>query len=112
MSVTLKSILIILLILVLDQLSKILIKTNMMMGQEIHVIGDWFIIHFTENNGMAFGMDVPGNYGKIFLTMFRVLAVIGISFYLRFLILRDSHVGLVIAISLILAGAVGNIIDS
>ena len=83
-----------------------------MMGQEIHVFGNWFILHFTENNGMAFGIDMPGNHGKIFLTVFRILAVIAISFYLRHLILLKSHMGLLVAISLILAGAVGNIIDS
>jgi len=82
------------------------------MGQEIHVLGNWFILHFTENNGMAFGIDMPGNNGKIFLTLFRILAVIAISFYLRFLILQKSHKGLLVAISLILAGAFGNIIDS
>jgi signal peptidase II len=107
-----KSILIVLLIIVADQVSKILVKTNMMMGQEIHVIGNWFILHFTENNGMAFGINMPGNYGKIILTLFRILAVTAIVFYLRHLILKDSHRGLIIAISLILAGAIGNIIDS
>ena len=93
MSATQKSILIVLLVLILDQLSKILVKTNMMMGQEIHVFGNWFILHFTENNGMAFGIDMPGNHGKIFLTVFRILAVIAISFYLRHLILLKSHMG-------------------
>jgi signal peptidase II len=112
MSVTLKSILIVLLVLILDQLLKIIIKTNMTMGQEIHVIGDWFLIHFTENNGMAFGMDLPGNNGKIFLSIFRILAVIGITFYLRYLIIQKVHQGMIIALSLILAGAIGNIIDS
>jgi len=76
----------------------------MTMGQEIHVIGDWFLIHFTENNGMAFG--------KIFLSIFRILAVIGISYYLRYMIMQKAHHGMIIALSLILAGAIGNIIDS
>jgi hypothetical protein len=66
MAIGKKSILVILIILTLDQLSKILIKTNMSIGQEIHVFGNWFILHFTENNGMAFGMDLPGENGKIF----------------------------------------------
>ena len=112
MSVTQKSILIIFLVLFIDQLLKILVKTNMIMGQEIHLIGNWFLIHFTENNGMAFGMDMPGKNGKILLSIFRILAVTGISFYLRHLIIQKAHQGLIIAISLILAGAVGNIIDS
>jgi len=111
-SPTQKSILIVILILVADQVSKVLVKTNMTMGQEVHVIGNWFLLHFTENNGMAFGINMPGNYGKIVLTLFRVLAVIAITFYLRYLITRDSHMGLLIAKSFILAGAVGNIIDS
>ena len=112
MSVTKKTILIILGVLLLDQIVKILIKTNMTIGQEIHVIGNWFIIHFTENKGMAFGMNLPGNNGKIILTLFRLLAIAGIGFYLRHLIGQKAHKGLILSVSLILAGAVGNIIDS
>jgi signal peptidase II len=112
MSIGKKSILIILIILTLDQLFKILVKTNMTIGQEIHVLGNWFILHFTENNGMAFGMDLPGDNGKIFLTLFRILAVIGIAFYMRYLIRQKAHDGLVISVALILAGAAGNIFDS
>ena len=91
---------------------KIVVKTNMIMGQEIHVMGNWFILHFTENNGMAFGMDIPGNNGKVFLTLFRILAVTGIAFYLRYMIRQKVHWGLIISVSLILAGAIGNILDS
>jgi len=112
MSLTWKSILIVTGILILDQIFKILVKTNMIMGQEIQVIGNWFLLHFTENKGMAFGMNLPGDNGKILLSLFRILAVIGISFYLRHLIVHKAHQGLIIAISLILAGAIGNIIDS
>ncbi len=112
MSITLKSILLILAVLILDQLFKILVKTHMVMGQEIHVIGNWFLLHFTENNGMAFGMNLPGNNSKIFLSIFRILAVTGIFIYLRYLILNKAQKGLIIAISFIFAGAVGNIIDS
>jgi len=68
-SITLKSIIIILLVLIIDQSVKIWIKTNMILGQEYNVLGDWFIIHFTENNGMAFGMEFWGKHGKIFLTL-------------------------------------------
>lgn len=75
-------------------------------------MGDWFIIKFIENNGMAFGIDLPGNYGKLLLTIFRIIAAIGIIYYLRMLIKQKVHPGLIIAISMILAGAIGNIIDS
>ncbi len=112
MSIGKKSILIILIILTLDQLFKILIKTNMRIGEEIDVIGNWFILHFTENNGMAFGMDLPGENGKIFLSLFRILAVTGIAFYMRYLIRQKAHNGLVLSVALILAGAAGNIFDS
>jgi len=112
MSIGKKSILIIFIILTLDQLFKILIKTNMQIGQEANVIGNWFILHFTENNGMAFGMDLPGENGKIFLSIFRILAVTGIAFYMRYLIRQKAHNGLVLSVALILAGAAGNIFDS
>lgn len=112
MSIGKKSILIIFIILTLDQLFKILIKTNMQIGQEANVIGNWFILHFTENNGMAFGMDLPGENGKIFLSLFRILAVTGIAFYMRYLIRQKAHNGLVLSVALILAGAAGNIFDS
>jgi signal peptidase II len=84
----------------------------MCLYQDFNVIGDWFIIKFIENNGMAFGIDLPGNYGKLLLTIFRMIAAIGIIYYLRILIKQKVHSGLIIAISMILAGAIGNIIDS
>lgn len=112
MSATKKSILTIIFILILDQTLKILIKTNLMLGQEIHVFGNWFILHFTENEGMAFGWNIPGSFGKLILTLFRIVAVVGIGFYLRYIIRQNAHMGLVLCISMILAGAIGNIIDS
>ena len=112
MSLSKKSILIILLILLVDQTVKILIKTNMTLYQDIPVFGNWFIIKFIENDGMAFGFDLPGNYGKLILSLFRIFAVVGIGFYLRQLIKLDSPKGLIFSISMILAGALGNIIDS
>jgi signal peptidase II len=112
MSDTTKAILIILTICIIDQVIKILVKTSMIMGQEIHVIGNWFMLHFTENNGMAFGMDIPGKFGKFILSLFRIIAVVGIAFYLRFLIKKSAPAGLMISVSLILAGAIGNILDS
>jgi len=112
MSLSRKSILIILLILVADQTLKILVKTHMTLYQQIPFFGNWGILHFVENNGMAFGMALPGSLGKILLTSFRILAVVAIGFYLRRLIRIKAHTGLIITLSMVLAGALGNIIDS
>jgi signal peptidase II len=105
-------ILIVFVILLADQILKIYIKTNMFLYQDIEVAGNWFIIKFIENNGMAFGYDLPGQYGKTILSIFRIAAVIGIGFYLNHLIKIKSPLGLIIALSMIMAGALGNIIDS
>jgi len=112
MSRSLKCILIILLILIIDQLIKIIVKTNMTLYQQNPVFGNWFILHFVENRGMAFGMNLPGNYGKVILSLFRLVAIVAIAFYLRHLIKLGAHGGLLITMSLILAGAIGNMIDS
>jgi len=112
MSITTRSILIILAILIGDQILKIWIKTTMVLGQEIHVFDNWFLLHFTENDGMAFGIDFPGNSGKLILSLFRICAIIAIAIFLRHLILSKAHPGLVISVTVILAGALGNIIDS
>jgi len=112
MTRTQKSLITIFSVLLIDQAVKIWIKTNMMLGQEYKVFDDWFIIHFTENNGMAFGMEFWGVYGKIALSIFRILAVTGIGYYLYTLIKKKEKTGYIISISLILAGALGNIIDS
>ncbi len=107
-----KAALLIFLILLIDQSIKFWIKTHMFLGQEYKVMGDWFIIHFTENPGMAFGMKFGGSFGKLLLSSFRILAVGGIGWYLVHLVKTKAHVGLILSIALILAGAVGNIIDS
>jgi len=112
MSIAKKSILIILLILVADQFLKIWVKTHMMLGQEHHILGDWFIIHFLENNGMAFGLEIAGEFGKIILSIFRIIAVGGIGYYLYYLSQQNAPNGLILSISLVMAGAIGNIIDS
>lgn len=103
--------LIIFAVLLLDQGVKIWIKTHMYLGQEYR-IADWFIIHFTENNGMAFGMEFGGEWGKYFLSIFRIIAVGGIFYYLIHLVKANAHKGLIVAIALIFVGALGNIIDS
>jgi signal peptidase II len=112
MSISKKAIFLIIIVLIIDQVSKILVKTSMVMGEEIHVIGNWFIIHFTENNGMAFGMDLPGKNGKSILSIFRLVAISAIGYYLYYLIRHNAHRGLILSVALIMAGAAGNIIDS
>lgn len=84
----------------------------MFLGQEYHIIGDWFLIHFTENNGMAFGLEFGGSFGKLFLSIFRIALVCGIGWYLRHLIKSKATTGAITCFSLIFAGAIGNIIDS
>ena len=93
MSITRKSILIILLILVADQTLKILVKTHMTLYQQIPILGNWGILHFVENNGMAFGLSLPGSLGKILLTSFRIVAVVAIGYYLRQLIRHQGTFG-------------------
>ena len=112
MSITRKSILLILLILLADQTLKILVKTSMTLYQQIPLLGNWGILHFVENNGMAFGMSLPGSWGKILLTSFRMVAVAGIVYYMRQLIRIKAHTGLILTLAMVMAGALGNIIDS
>ncbi len=107
-----KAYLLIFIILLVDQASKIYIKTNFILGEEVEVF-HWFKILFIENEGMAWGTKIPGAYGKLFLTIFRLVAVVGIGYWLWDSVERKhSSTYLIVAISLILAGAFGNIIDS
>jgi len=99
-------------VLLLDQCLKVWIKTHMYLGEEFNVAGNWFIIHFTENNGMAFGLELSGEFGKLFLSVFRILAAAAIGYYAYMLIKKKAGARLIVFISLIFAGAVGNIIDS
>ena len=98
-------------VLLIDQGLKIWVKTHMFLSQEFPLIGDWFYIHFTENKGMAFGMEFGGEYGKLFLSLFRIVAVFAIGYYL-FKLPKTTHKGLKISVALIFAGAIGNILDS
>ena len=84
----------------------------MTIGEEINVAGNWFIIHFTENEGMAFGMRFGGDSGKLILSIFRIVAIFAIGWYLVKITKRKENPGLIISMSLIFAGALGNIIDS
>lgn len=106
------AILVIILILVLDQILKVWIKTSFVLGEELNVFGNWFILHFVENKGMAFGFEFAGKFGKIILTLFRLVAATAIFWYLMKLIKKGIPNGLVISIALIFAGAIGNVIDS
>ncbi len=108
-----KAVIIIVLVLLIDQISKIYIKTHFVLSEEIKVLGlDWFRIHFLENNGMAWGKEFGGKSGKLFLTLFRLVAITGIAYWLYGAVKSNAHKILIIAISLIFAGALGNIIDS
>jgi signal peptidase II len=112
MSAGKKAALLIIVILIADQILKFWVKTNMVIGQEIRLFGDWGLIHFIENNGMAFGMEMGGKTGKIFLSLFRIAAIAGISWFLVSIIRKQAYIGLILSVSAILAGATGNIIDS
>ncbi len=104
--------LVVLLTIIIDQLVKYEIKTNFVLGEEKPLLGDWFILHFTENNGMAFGIELGGNIGKYILTGFRIIAVIGISWFIWGQIKNHASKLFIISMGLVLAGALGNIIDS
>ncbi len=106
------AILTVVLAILIDQISKIYVKTHFFLGEDYVVFADWFKIHFTENNGMAWGFEFGGKAGKLFLTLFRICAVGGIVYWLWQTIKAKTHNAVVIAISLILSGAIGNIIDS
>ena len=96
----------------IDQVIKLWIKSNMYLGQEIVLFPNWGIIHFTENNGMAFGMELEGSYGKLLLSSFRVLAIAGLGYYLYWLVKNKENRGYIYCIALVFAGALGNLLDS
>jgi signal peptidase II len=99
-------------VLFIDQFIKIYIKLNYPLGEVSRVFGDWFILHFTENPGMAFGLEFGGNYGKLILSVFRVLASMAGIWYVGSIVKKREHWGFILSVSLILAGAIGNILDS
>ncbi len=106
-----KAYLIIFLVLLADQVSKLYIKTHFVYDESVNVFS-WFHIHFIENEGMAWGAKIPGDYGKLILTLFRILAVGGIGWWLWDAVQKKASNFLIVAIALIFAGAFGNIIDS
>ena len=98
-------------ILLVDQVVKILVKTNMHIGEDIPLIGSWCRLHFIENEGFAFGMAFGGEVGKILLTLFRIVASGLIVWFILKHIRKGAHKSLIYSLTLILAGAVGNLID-
>lgn len=110
-----KSLFVVLLViglLILDQIVKICVKTHMTLDEAIPVFGEWFYIRFIENRGAAYGMELGGEFGKLFLSLFRIVAVVAIGWYIRRLIRHQAPVGVIVGVSVVLAGALGNIVDS
>ena len=97
---------------VIDQIIKVLVKTNMDLGESINVIGDWFRLNFVLNDGMAFGMAFGGVAGKLILSLFRIALSAGLIWWLSKLYKKqDTPTGVLVGLTLITAGAIGNIID-
>ena len=109
---TYKYFLIALAVIVIDQTSKLLVYNNMYLHEEINVIGEWFKLHYLLNPGMAFGIHWDNEFGKLALSLFRIVAMIGIAYYLVKMAKKGASNGFLICMSLILGGAVGNVIDS
>lgn len=107
-----KPIILIVVTLILDQALKLWIKLNMTLGQEFSILGDRGFIHFTENNGMAFGLELGGEAGKLILSLFRIIAIGAIGYGIHYMVKKKYPQGLVLCVSLIFAGALGNMIDS
>jgi signal peptidase II len=108
----LKYLLIPLLIIIADQTLKLWVHQNMVLGEERIVFDDWFRLLYVLNPGFAYGMKIDATYGKLVLTLFRLLATGGITWYLIRLIRKDSHPGFIICLAMVLGGAAGNLIDS
>jgi len=99
-------------VLITDQALKLWVKLHMQIGDEFTVIGQWARFHFIENEGMAYGISFGQGLGKLALTFFRLLAVTGLFAYLVYQVREKAHTGFIVCLSLILAGALGNIVDS
>ena len=99
-------------ILIIDQISKIWIKTSMRINDQVNVLGSWLRLHFVENEGMAMGISWGGEIGKYSLTIFRIIAIFAIIYYIYVLIKNNASKAFIVVMSLILAGAIGNVIDS
>src|SRR5689334_25278357 len=100
-----------LIVILIDQASKLLVHEYMYIHQEINVLGDWFRLHYLLNPGMAFGIRWKSEFGKMALTLFRIGAMFGIGYYLYGRALKGAHTGFLVSLALILGGAIGNVID-
>lgn len=102
------------LVILIDQGVKMLVHFEMDFGTpgQIHILGDWFKLHYTTNPGMAFGMELGSEYGKLILTSFRLVAMVGIGYYLYRIIVQGLNSLYILCISMILGGAIGNLVDS
>jgi signal peptidase II len=102
------------LVIAIDQAVKMLVHFEMDFGTpgQIPVFGDWFKLHYTTNPGMAFGMELGSEYGKMILTSFRLVAMVGIGYYLTYIIHKKNHPVYILCIAMILGGAIGNLVDS
>jgi len=107
-----KYFLIALIVILIDHTSKLLVHRYMEIHEEVNVLGEWFRLHYLLNPGMAFGLRWENEFGKLALTLFRILAMVGIGWYLYRSIMKKAHPGFLLCLSLILGGAVGNVIDS
>lgn len=107
-----KYFLIALVVIAIDQTSKLLVYHNMYIHQEINVLGTWFRLHYLLNPGMAFGIRWESEFGKLALTIFRICAMFGITYYMIKMVQKSAHTGFIICLALILGGAIGNVIDS
>ncbi|MBN2729655.1 MAG: lipoprotein signal peptidase [Bacteroidales bacterium] len=107
-----KVFLLVIIILILDQVFKIYIKTHYLLGEEVNILGPWFRLNFIENEGMAFGMKLQGTAGKYVLSIFRIIAAVAIAWYTLKIIKQKKHPIYIFSIALIFAGAAGNIFDS
>lgn len=107
-----KYFLIALIIILIDQSSKLLVYNYMYIHQEVNVVGNWFKLHYLLNPGMAFGIRWNSEFGKLALTVFRIFAMFGIGYYLVKMVQKQAHNGFLICLALILGGAIGNVIDS
>jgi signal peptidase II len=103
-----------LLVILIDQAVKMLVHFEMDFGTpgQILIFGDWFKLHYTTNPGMAFGMELGSEYGKLILTTFRLVAMVGIGYYLYYIIANKQNPVYILCISMILGGAIGNLVDS
>lgn len=107
-----KYLLIALIVIIIDQASKLLVHNFMYIHQEVNVLGEWFKLHYLLNPGMAFGIRWDSEFGKLALTIFRITAMTGIGYYLIRMAQKSVHTGFLFCMALILGGAIGNVIDS